>query len=220
LYLSNTLLLRFYQWIGISGGLTSMKKTFLLPSLCACVAFSIVSCDKLQAPQSQPQQQVAQPQPKQEAEQPKSGPLTVKGFYIGMPRADAWAQIKKTEFFNEGQASWTDTSITVITKKLESLFKRPEIDFYFVDGKLDQFTWFPGAVDLMFSSVSLTASELVDNFTDAYKVPRFTYRIPTGETKGEWVSYTADNVKITINPDKYLQVERDGSRHATRNSFN
>jgi hypothetical protein len=66
-----------------------MKPQFTFIALSAFMAFAVVSCGK--------QQQTAQPQAQQPTQQQPTGPITVKGFYIGMSE-DEFRQVGKTQY--------------------------------------------------------------------------------------------------------------------------
>ena len=189
-----------------------MKTTLII--LCLVVtAFGLVSCGKKKSPAT------AETSPAPETRQKvEIRPIVVKGFYIGMTPPEITQAARKNipEFqLSQGRSLGIEGFVcqmpASITKALTENYsnKRYMVGMAeFVvcatkENKVVEFDIGPLAVDYLFSAKDLNVDEFVQKFSDAYNLPKFTYRRDPDDPNGEWVwDYESpDNVLVRIYGD-------------------
>ena len=193
-----------------------MKTQFIYSTLCAILALSIASCGKTQSPPPQQQTQPAsQPQP--------AAPITVKGFYIGMPADDVRQVGNNLYGWDKGGNKTEGKDMIEISfpasdskASLDDCVAQFEFD---ANHKLKRIFMGYVAVNSFFNAANLNSDDFIQQFANAYKIPEFKQRLqPNGVS--QWVYVSPDNIAITIYRDKTLVIKYDNSPAETKNSFN
>lgn len=196
------------------------NKTFIL---CALVALTLgtPSCGKKKdktTPEAAPKPEAAETKP--------SGPVVVKGFYIGMPVAELKQAIQKSlagftaDTSMSSSSEWVYNAPRNVVIAFTDNYSNHRYDVSMAgtvgldveQGKLVKI-WFGSlALDYLFSAKDLNVEEFTKKFADSYHVPDFTYRqLPDNSSAWVWDSTAPDGTLIRVSTDKFLSLSQGSS---------
>ena len=147
-----------------------------------------------------------------------SATIKVKGLYIGMDINSVPAVLKE--------------SLTPPPYDIDYTVKRNDLtvgpDGYYLslggismveagkDAKVTKITFNYIIVDALFNSADMDASDFVEQFVKAYKIPKMS----VSDDLSSWVYTSDDGTKITISDKKELYMEKVANKKERKQSFN
>jgi hypothetical protein len=149
--------------------------------------------------------------------------ITVKGFYIGMPKDDILKVGKDLygwELRNQVADYTNEVDVQYELPNPNEPFSDGEIRFI-LDSNYRLKTLVLGyvAVNNLFKSYNMNSQEFAQQFANSYNIPEFKHRqTPSGDW--QWVYTSPDSIAITITDEKDLIINRDTSQQDIQKNFN